>query len=166
MLLRYYPGKKSVFPLKSGAPALLSFKGMSASLLTDSSLIAPPPAPEAHGQTILVVDDDIALRGTMAMMLECDGFRVVGASNGLEALQVLERNSGVAAVLLDLFMPVMGGHETLHQIRRFWASLPVILVSGYNMSEIDHAPDSAPDGYIQKPFTFTHLTGALSAVLH
>ena len=121
---------------------------------------------EAHGQTILVVDDDVALRGTMAMMLECDGFRVLGASNGLEALHILEQNSDVAAVLLDLFMPVMGGRETFHQIRRFWASLPVILVSGYDMSELDHGPDAAPDGYIRKPFTFTHLTGALGAVLH
>lgn len=121
---------------------------------------------EPHEQTILVVDDDVALRGTMAMMLECDGFRVLGASNGLEALQMLERNSQISAVLLDLFMPVMGGRETLHQIRSFWASLPVILVSGYDMSELDHDPKSAPNGYIRKPFTFTHLTGALGAVLH
>jgi CheY-like chemotaxis protein len=134
--------------------------------LTGPSLLAPSPAHEAHGQTILVVDDDVALRGTMAMMLECDGFRVLSASNGLEALQVLEGNSDIAAVLLDLFMPVMGGRETFHQIRHFRASLPVIFVSGYDMSELEQDPATAPDGYIRKPFTFTHLTSAIGAALH
>ncbi|WP_157447508.1 response regulator [Chthoniobacter flavus] len=139
---------------------------MSISPLTGPSLTAPSSTTEVHRQTILVVDDDVALRGTMSMMLECDGFRVLGAGNGLEALQMLEGNSHISAVLLDLFMPVMGGRETLHQIRSFWSSLPVILVSGYDMSELDQDPKTAPDGYIHKPFTFTHLTSTLGAVLH
>lgn len=164
--MRYSPGTKSVIPLKRKGTGTAYLIGMSISALTGSSLPAPSPAKEPHEQTILVVDDDVSLRGTMAMMLECDGFRVLSAGNGLEALQVLEQNSQVAAVLLDLFMPVMNDRETFHQIRRFWASIPVILVSGYDMSEFQLDPNTAPDGYIRKPFTFTHLTGALGAVLH
>ena len=139
---------------------------MPISPLTGESLVGPSPTKEAHGPTILIVDDDVALRHTTAMMLECEGFKVRSAANGLEALQELERNPHIDAILLDLLMPVMDGRETFHQLRHFWASIPVIIVSGFGLSELGQDPGAAPDGYLHKPFSFAHLTSALCTVLH
>ncbi|MEP6670422.1 MAG: response regulator [Chthoniobacter sp.] len=127
---------------------------------------ASAPEYPPHKDTILIVDDDDALRTTAAMMLECQGFKTVTAGNRLEALQQLERNPQISAVLLDLLMPVMDGEETFRQLRNFWAGIPVILISGFDLSEIRKnfgAPP--PEGFVQKPFTFAKLTGALDRVL-
>jgi len=58
-----------------------------------STTAVPPARGRAFGTpTVLVVDDDLSLRTTTAMMLECLGFKTLAASNGLEALQQMERN--------------------------------------------------------------------------
>lgn len=117
-------------------------------------------------QTILVVDDDRALRTTAAMMLECRGFKTVTASNGLEALHQMKRNPQIDAVLLDLLMPMMDGEEAFRQLRNFWPTIPVILTSGFDVSDIrQNFGSSSPDGFVQKPFTFAKLTDALCSVL-
>lgn len=133
--------------------------------LTDPPLTALSSTNEVGEQSILLVDDDVAMRSTAAMMLEGEGFKVFTASNGLEALCELERNPQIAAVLLDLLMPVMDGKETFRQIRNFWESIPVIIVSGFDLSEMAHDLSGLPDGFVKKPFTFAHLTGALAGVL-
>jgi len=117
-------------------------------------------------QTVLIVDDDTALRTTTAMMLECQGFETIMAGNGLEALYYMERNPKIGAVLLDLLMPVMDGEETLRQLRNFWAAIPVIMISGFDASEIAaRIGNPPPDGFLQKPLTFAKLTGVLEGVL-
>jgi len=150
----------------------LSSTGQQLAVLSSATAVAEhnpsEQAPECPGQnaTILIVDDDDALRTTAAMMLECQGFKTVTARNGLEALHELERNPQISAVLLDLLMPVMDGEETFRQLRNFWTSIPVILISGFDLSEIRQSfGNPPPDGFVQKPFTFAKLTGALSRVL-
>ena len=126
----------------------------------------PAPNRPAGGQTILVVDDDDALRMTAAMMLECYGFKTLMASNGLEALQQMESNPRIGVVLLDLLMPVMDGEETFHQMRTFWGDIPVVLMSGLNPTEIvERLGNPAPDGFVPKPFNLAALTSALGRVL-
>ena len=116
-------------------------------------------------QTILIVDDDSAFRITAAMMLQCHGFKTVAAGNGMEALCLLEKNSGIDAVLLDLLMPVMNGEETFRQLRNFWAKIPVILMSGYDPREASQRfGENPPEGFVQKPFDFARLAGALAAL--
>jgi len=122
--------------------------------------------PPLRDQTILVVDDDNALRTTTVLMLKCRGFKTLTAVNGLEALRQMEENPQIDAVLLDLLMPVMDGEETFRQIRNFWAATPVILISGFDGSKVCQSfANSPPDGFVQKPFTLAKLTGALSRVL-
>jgi len=117
--------------------------------------------------TVLVVDDDISLRTTTAMMLECLGFKTLAAANGLEALQQMEKHSGVGAVLLDVLMPVMDGEETFRQMRNLWAGVPVILISGFELAQMaDRFGDPLPEGYLQKPFTLAKLAGAVRGVLN
>lgn len=134
--------------------------------LPSQSLDTSCPTGEVQAQSILVVDDDLALRSTTAMMLESEGFHVRSASNGLEALQELERSARIDAILLDLLMPVMDGRETFRQLRHFWGSIPVIIISGFDLGDLGQDLITAPDGYLRKPFSFAHLTGALGAVLH
>ena len=134
-----------------------------------AGLDAPGSTPDgpASDQIVLIVDDDVALRSTAAMMLECQGFKTVVAGNGLEAIQQLERNPQISAVLLDLLMPVMDGEETFRQLRNFWASIPVVLISGFDLGDVAlRFGESLPDGYLQKPFSLAKLTSVISGVLH
>jgi two-component system cell cycle sensor histidine kinase/response regulator CckA len=144
-------------------------------LIPESTTLSPasstPDRPIRDGfsgpVTVLVVDDDISLRTTTVMMLECLGFKTLSAANGLEALQQMEKHPGVGAVLLDVLMPVMDGEETFRQMRSMWAGVPVILISGFALSEMAGRFDEPlPNGYVQKPFTLAKLAGAVRGVLN
>lgn len=132
-----------------------------------SPTVLPPVRGGAFGPaTVLVVDDDISLRTTTAMMLECLGFKTLAASNGLEALQQMERNPQVSAVLLDVLMPVMDGEETFRHMRSLWSGVPVILISGFALGDTaERFGDPLPDGYVQKPFSMAKLAGAVRGIL-
>ena len=115
---------------------------------------------------MLIVDDDEILRSTAAMLVECLGFKTLQASNGWEALHVLQRNPQVSAVLLDLLMPVMDGEATFQQLRQSWSEIPVIVISGFKFTEIGRTFASPPpEAFLQKPFTFDSLADTLGRVL-
>ena len=117
-------------------------------------------------KTVLIVDDDPAVCTTAALILESQGFKVLTAPNGLEALDMMHGNPQIGAVVLDLLMPVMDGEETFRQLRQFWSNIPVIVISGFSSGEIARRfPTPAPEGFVQKPFTFESLLVALSRVV-
>lgn len=128
---------------------------------------APSPADDtSREKTVLIVDDDPALRTTAALMLECRGFKALLASNGLEALDIIHGNSQICAVILDLLMPVMDGEETFRQLRQSWSDIPVIVISGFHFAEISRTfATPPPEAFVQKPFTFESLIAALGRVL-
>ncbi len=78
---------------------------------------------------VLVVDDDAALREMVAEYLQRDGFEVMEASNGLEALLPVKRRRP-NAIVMDLMMPRLGGLEAVKQIRKLDPKVVVIIVSG------------------------------------
>jgi hypothetical protein len=81
--------------------------------------------------TALVVEDEEGVGDVVGRMLERLGFEVRPARDGVEALEVLEReHEAVSVVLLDLSMPRMGGADCLRHIRHRWPELPVVLMSG------------------------------------
>src|SRR5215831_16160177 len=88
-----------------------------------------------NGLTILVGEDELEVRGYLAMALKYLGYSVELAQDGDEVLAYL-RSSGseVAAVLLDIMMPNRDGFETLREIRMMNPGLPVIVVSGASSS--------------------------------
>jgi PAS domain S-box-containing protein len=126
-----------------------------------------PPARETRGGHVLVVDDEPAVRRTTTRILERSGYRVTGAANGREALEHFARDpSAFAAVLLDLTMPVMGGAETLLELRKLSKDVPVVLCSGYVESQVRESfgnPEVA--AVLEKPFTKDALLGVLQRVL-
>lgn len=78
---------------------------------------------------ILVVDDDTLVRTSLSYALEDAGHQVVQAGDGNEGLAALRRES-FDAVVLDILMPEREGIETIREIRKKWADLPVLAISG------------------------------------
>jgi CheY-like chemotaxis protein len=105
---------------------------------------------------VLLVEDDDHLRETLHELLSGAGYEVIGAENGLEALDWLSRLS-VNVIVTDLLMPVMGGHELIRRVRESaaWNAIPILLLSGY----ADLAPyrDLPVEGVLLKPFDLAEL---------
>jgi CheY-like chemotaxis protein len=119
------------------------------------------------GTTILLVDDDVGARRTLAALLQRFGFRVIEAEDGPEAL-ITARTLVPDIVLSDYNMPGMNGAALLRELRTSLpalATVPFILFSGY----IDHwtgtAEDPAPDVVLAKPVTVERLLGEINAVI-
>ncbi len=84
-----------------------------------------------RGRTILVVDDDEAIREVIAEVLRDEGYEVVCASNGVQALRELQKADRPDMMLLDLMMPVMSGWEVLEELQSNaeLSRVPVVVVS-------------------------------------
>lgn len=114
---------------------------------------APRARVSAHGR-ILVVDDEPSVRDTTADILRAAGYEVTVASSGNEALRMYDEAPGQSEmVLLDLTMPGLDGLQTLAELRRRDASLPVVLMSGYAEQSVrDRAEADPAMNFLQKPF--------------
>ena len=80
-------------------------------------------------KTILLVEDEILLREGVQETLEVNGYTVIGAADGIEALDWLEQTQ-VSLIITDLVMPNMNGVEFIEQLRVKYPQLPVIVASG------------------------------------
>jgi CheY-like chemotaxis protein len=101
---------------------------------------------------ILLVEDDTAIRETIAELLCDEGYRVTSAANGAEALELLEASDAPSLILLDLMMPVMNGWElqrALHRDPRL-SSIPVVVISASRDAEPRLPTDAA--AFLAKPF--------------
>jgi signal transduction histidine kinase len=142
-------------------------------LPSSSSVVAPAeadsPAPTSFrgSGTILVVDDELAVRTVAERILGRLGFRVVPAVNGREATEIFRQDPGqFVLVLLDLTMPEMGGEETLLALREYRPDIPVLLTSGYGEQELeDRIPRRERVAFIQKPFQLDELAQKLRSML-
>ena len=110
--------------------------------------------------TILLVEDEQPLRQVIRESLELDGYRVLEAAHGQEALEVASRcRTSIDVVITDIVMPVMGGAELIRQIRQRQPGMPVVLISGWPVSNRDSI-----DGrtlFLQKPVTYGRLVTAV-----
>jgi PAS domain S-box-containing protein len=115
----------------------------------------PAPANLAGTGTVLVIDDEEAVRETARNTLEFYGYQILEAENGQRGIEIFEQNRReVSLILLDLTMPVMSGEETLRRIREMNSRVPVILSSGFNESEALRRFGAANlSGFLQKPYT-------------
>jgi PAS domain S-box-containing protein len=124
------------------------------------------PAPRMEG-TILVVDDEPAVRDAARLLLENMGFRVVPAADGVEALRLFrDRHLEITAVLLDLTMPLMSGAEAFRELRAMRPDIPILLTSGFSEEEaVRKAQGNGPASFIQKPYRADQLRARLFEVL-
>jgi len=120
-----------------------------------------------RGATVLVVDDDEAVRRVACGMLEQAGLGTLEAGGGAEALAILRvRGQDVAAVLLDRIMPGMDGLAVLEEVRRSWPDLPILLMSGLPEPDIEAAVASRRAvGFLRKPFSFAELVRAVEGAM-
>jgi PAS domain S-box-containing protein len=132
-------------------------------------IVEPPsvtPAEERTG-TVLIVDDEEALRRVTRRVIEMTGLRVLEAVDGADGLRRFqEYGDAISLVVLDLTMPGMGGIELLGEIRKLAPELPVIIASGYDRS--DELTSAAPDSctrFLQKPFGISALRDLLNEML-
>jgi two-component system cell cycle sensor histidine kinase/response regulator CckA len=135
--------------------------------LPEDQVRGPVSLPANGSATILVVDDEEALRELTSITLKRCGYQVLEARNGKEALQVLaEAPSLPDIVLLDLAMPVMGGDELLPILSANFAGLRVIFSSGYSEDETRKVlPSQSVAGFLQKPYTSRALKEKIQQVL-
>jgi len=121
-----------------------------------------------HGTgTILVVDDEEAVREVAKQALTRYGFSVLLADSGLAAIDVFKREPRpISLVLLDLSMPGMSGEEVLPELRRIRPEVKVVVSSGYAEAEAMRIFDGhRVSGFIQKPYTFVRLAEKVQRTL-
>ncbi|MCU0616045.1 MAG: response regulator [Gemmatimonadaceae bacterium] len=120
--------------------------------------------PQNTRGTVLVVDDDLAAMRVAQRILERDGYRVVTASNGREALErYAESGPSIQVVLLDLTMPELSGWETLRELQQLDPSVTVLLMSGYSQAPGANLAGAA--GFVAKPYSTVDLREAVGALL-
>jgi CheY-like chemotaxis protein len=117
--------------------------------------------------TVLVVDDEESVRTMAKRALEHQGFDVLLAADGRQALEVFrERLQEVRAVLLDLTMPHMNGEEVFREMRLLRPNLRVVLMSGYNEQEVTNLfAGKGLAGFLQKPFRADDLLATIRQLL-
>jgi len=115
-------------------------------------------------QTVLVVDDEKALCDFVRRNLEVRGYKVLTATNGLEALALFQREK-VDLVILDIMMPHLDGLETTCRIRQTSITPIIILTALGEETDKVRAFDYGADDYLTKPFGVGELLGRIKAVL-
>jgi two-component system, cell cycle sensor histidine kinase and response regulator CckA len=114
-----------------------------------------------HG-TILLVEDEEAVRAFGARALSARGYTVLEAANGLEALDVADQNPGIDLIVSDVVMPEMDGPTMFGEMRKRGVNAKVIFVSGYAEDAFArNLPDGEDFGFLPKPFTLKQLVEAV-----
>jgi PAS domain S-box-containing protein len=125
------------------------------------------PDPERGATTVLLVDDEQAVRRVARRMLESLGYEVSEASGGREALEIHERRGEeIGLVVLDLTMPDLDGKATFEVLRSRDADLPILISSGYTEDELGGPGQAGADyGFLHKPYRLGQLKASLDALL-
>jgi CheY-like chemotaxis protein len=128
---------------------------------------APPPAPRASGEVVLLVEDEPVVRQMASRVLQEYGYGVIEASDGREALGLLERGDGkIRLMVTDVVMPGMDGRELARRAEALSPGLPVLYMSGYTDDEIvRRGLLEAGQPFLQKPFNPETLGGQVARML-
>ncbi|MCW5732387.1 MAG: response regulator [Alphaproteobacteria bacterium] len=114
---------------------------------------------------VLIIDDDKDVRQTVAGMLAKSDHEIIQAGNGAEGMARIRENPPTDVVIVDLIMPEMEGIETIREVRRIDAEIPIIAMSGGGrMSEVDYlsaALKLGADYALRKPFRKAELLDLL-----
>jgi CheY-like chemotaxis protein len=119
------------------------------------SVVGPEVMRVAEDCCVLVVDDDVSIRAVVREALEGEGYRVLTAANGAQALEEVER-SRPDIVLLDMRMPIMDGWEFSRRVKEK-GSQPVIVTMTAARNAKSWAAEIGADAYVAKPFDLDDL---------
>jgi PAS domain S-box-containing protein len=126
----------------------------------------PTTAATGNGERILVVDDETFILETAREALRDKGYRVHTAAGGDEALQQIDENGDVDAVITDLRMPNMDGLDLIRTLRAQHPNLPIIAASGVADGQSEEALTAGAHTFLAKPFDEDTLQKALQEALH
>jgi CheY-like chemotaxis protein len=113
---------------------------------------------------VLVVEDNQVNQKVVTTVLRKRGFTVELANNGVEALELLERDDGFRLVIMDVQMPVMDGLEATRRIRLNpkWRNLPILAMTAHAMNgDREKCLSAGMNGYISKPVHPSHLISVM-----
>lgn len=117
---------------------------------------------------VLIIDDDVALRQALTKHLERAGHEVRQAADGDAGIRAFERQAA-DVVLVDIFMPVQGGLQTIGRLRQKWPGVKVVAMSGVaSAGALDverHAVTLGANRFIGKPFEAAALLALVAALL-
>ena len=121
------------------------------------------------GKAVLVVDDDVRNIFALSSVLERRGMKVLTASTGSEAIELLERTDDLSIVLMDIMMPEMDGYQTMRRIRENPAlqRLPIVALTAKAMKgDREKCFEAGASDYLAKPVNTDQLLSALRMWLH
>ncbi|MBS4027818.1 MAG: PAS domain S-box protein [Ignavibacteriales bacterium] len=123
--------------------------------------------PFGNGETILLVDDEVAVRGITKLVLESNGYNVLTANNGAEAMEVFAANKDtIHLVLTDMNMPVMDGAALIHALRSIAPNTKIIAASGLaDKKKMENVESLQVNAFLGKPYTAEKLRETLEKVL-
>ena len=130
--------------------------------------VAIPGADHGGSETILVVEDEIAVRNVICRSLRGRGYNIIEAKNGEDALFAAERhNAPIHLVVTDVVMPEMGGTELFQHLRRWYPRMRILFISGYTKGAIpaEALEEGAGAGFLPKPFTLEQLAAEVRRVI-
>ena len=126
---------------------------------------ARPPRAKG-GETVLLVEDEEAVRSLLQRVLISAGYRVLSASNGGEALLICEKPEPVDLLLTDVIMPRMSGKELADRLTAMRPGLKVLFASGYTDDALEpHGVRAAGQHFLAKPFNVSDLRRKIREVL-
>jgi len=166
-IVKSHGGVISVYSGVDGTTFRLLLPSMPGVFQADE-LKAQEEAPTGHGETILIVDDESAIREVAEAVLSKSGYKVIVAEDGPSALALFVRQSKtIDVVLTDVIMPVMSGLVLARTLRKMDIKAKVIVSSArdsdYNPSELT---DIGVQGCLNKPYSRETLLRAIDRVLH
>ena len=151
-----FAGRKEIAPIPPPPP-------VQAVVVPPAEMVETPKAME----TILVVEDEGGIRALVRKILRRQGYTVIEASTGEEAMKFCQENTGKIDLLItDMMMPNMGGRELAETLVQQCHGMKVLYVSGYTDDATIYAGDFPPGtAFLQKPFTLGSLLDKVKEVL-
>ncbi|RJQ77490.1 MAG: PAS domain S-box protein [Desulfobacteraceae bacterium] len=123
--------------------------------------------PKAHGETILIAEDEVEILKLIKIMLETMGYTVLTANTAADAMRLAQTHAGKIRLLItDVVMPEMNGRELAERLRSFEPNLNCLFMSGYTSDVIAHLGVlNKGVSFIQKPFSMKHLAAKVHEAL-
>lgn len=127
---------------------------------------AQPDADAISRKCVLLVEDDRSVRRFLEVALQRSGYRVITASDGLEAMK-LALSSPIDVVVTDAIMPNLSGQELVRFLRHNpkLGAVPIVLLTGQQNKQAARSPDESIDAFLAKPVKADELTSCLASLL-
>ena len=116
-------------------------------------------------KTILVIDDEPNYQNMMEFLFSSEGFRVLKASSGVEALEILKREE-VELIITDMKMPQMDGLDLAKAVKEMCPSMPIVLMTGFSIeSRVQEALNINAKACLHKPFSIDEMKEVVHGIL-